>query len=229
MPTVILLSAMALRIPQEDLPALSTVAGLQSSQLDRFIDAVNSVPPNRDSAALAKLIAKKIPSVPVDRLIRVLDMLQTLYDIRELSGVSAETFCEDLIDSIRSNPDAQLSKRQLPKIRLFFEKILEIGNLRTLAKASRLQRDGERLYCSAKILTDVRPVFKTDPSERPEGAVVTHTLKMGYHEGSAHKEFHVVLDTGDLVALNDAVSRALAKDKTLRDLLADAKLNDLGA
>jgi hypothetical protein len=91
-----------------------------------------------------------------------------------------------------------------------------------------LQRDGERLYCDAKILSDIRPVFGDKPTVRPVGAVVTHTLRIGYHLGGDHREFHIILDVQDLEALKVAVDRAQAKDKTLRALLKDIKLPDLG-
>ena len=109
-----------------------------------------------------------------------------------------------------------------------FEKLLNINLLNTLSKAGRLQRDGERLYCDAKILSDIRPVFGPKPTVMPPGAVVTHTLRIGYHEGGDHKEFYVILDADDLEALKNTVTRAEAKDKVLRQLLKTAKLSDLG-
>lgn len=104
---------------------------------------------------------------------------------------------------------------------------MSIEALRTVAKAARLQRDGERLYCTAKILSDIRPVFGKDPTQAPVGAVLTHTLRIGYHEGKEHKEFHIVLDSNDLDALGKAVQRAKAKDKTLREFLKTANLRNL--
>jgi hypothetical protein len=91
-----------------------------------------------------------------------------------------------------------------------------------------LQRDGERLYCEAKIISDIRPVFGAKPTARPIGAVVTHMLKCAYHEVGEHREFHVVLDGIDLELLADVVHRALLKDRTLRSLLEEMRLPDLG-
>jgi hypothetical protein len=106
-------------------------------------------------------------------------------------------------------------------------RLMSIEVLNTVSKAARLQRDGERLYCNAKILSDIRPVFSHDPTLRPLGAVLTHTLKIGFHEGGEHQEFHVVLDVDDLLALSEVIYRAQAKDKTLRKLLKESKLTSL--
>jgi hypothetical protein len=91
----------------------------------------------------------------------------------------------------------------------------------------RLQRDGERLYCEAKILSDMRAVFHDDAISKPAGAVVTHTLKVGYHENGTHKEFFVVLESADLEALKEIIERAQAKETILRKLLPEAGLQDL--
>jgi hypothetical protein len=219
---------MALRIPEEDTPAISAIQTFSPRSIDGLISAINSAPLTADLGILAKSIAPKVPGIPAGRLRHVLETLYTLYYIRETSGVNPETFLEDLVDSIQHS-SAKVPKKNIEKLRSLFRKLLDINAFNTVSKAGRLQRDGERLYCDAKILSDIRPVFRSSPADRPIGAVVTHTLKMGYHEGSDHKEFYLILDSDDLVALSSLVARAMAKDKTLRDLLANVKLADLGA
>jgi hypothetical protein len=219
---------MALRIPEEDTPAISAIQTLSARSTDELISAINSAPLTADLGTLAKSIAPKVPWIPAERLRHVLETLYTLYYIRETSGVNRATFLEDVVDSIQHS-SAKVAKKDISKLRSIFKKILDIEAFNTVSKAARLQRDGERLYCDAKILSDIRPVFRSSPTARPVAAVVTHTLKVGYHEGSDHKEFHVILDSGDLVALSELVGRAMAKDKTLRGLLEDAKLPDLSS
>jgi hypothetical protein len=43
-----------------------------------------------------------------------------------------------------------------------------------------------------------------------------------------HKEFHIVLDGIDLGLFADVIHRALLKDETLRSLLKEMRLPDLG-
>jgi hypothetical protein len=219
---------MVLRIPQEDLPAVSTMRALSANAVKELLAAINSAPltPNLDD--LAQHIAGEVPSIPLDRLTDILYALCTLYSIREMAAVKPATFLDDFVDAIQDNPKLAVAHKDVGKLRSRLEKLLDIEAFKTIAKAGRLQRNGERLYCDSKILSDIRPVFGSAPTARPVGAVVSHTLKVGYHEGSEHKEFYVILDLDDLEALNEVVTRALAKGKTLRDLLADAKLPNLG-
>jgi len=152
-------------------------------------------------------------------------VLYSLFYVREFSGVSPSRFLTDLMEEVQGViPDTAA----WPGARARLEALLEIETLNTLSKAIGLQRDGERLYCDSKILSDIRPVFLSDASMRPRGAVITHTLKIGYHEGKEHKEFFVVLDMEDLEELRDVIERAHVKSQTLSGLLEDAKLSDLG-
>ncbi len=219
---------MALTIPPEDRRAIATLKAFAPSSLEQLIAALKAAPPISNAVEMAARIARQVPSIPAERLASALETIYTLYYIRELSGVRPPRFLEDLMDAIRDSAEPRPGQKDLAKIRTMLDKLLSIDTLKTVAKAARLQRDGERLYCESKILSDIRPVFQNDPTVPPVGAVLTHTLKVGYHAGREHLEFHVVLDSDDLAALGDVVRRAEAKDKTLRELLKDTKLTNLG-
>jgi hypothetical protein len=219
---------MALNIPPEDSKAIATMRAFASSSLDQFIKALRSAPPISSPQEMASRIAKQVPSVPLKNLESVVETLYTLYYIRDLAGVSPSTFLSDLMEGIPNNRIVGVAEKDIPKLHAILERLLNIDSLNIVAKAARLQRDGERLYCTGKVLSDIRPVFGDNPLNRPAGAVLTHTLKIGYHEGKEHQEFHVVLDSDDLNALAEVVKRAQTKDKTLRGLLKEARLPNLG-
>jgi hypothetical protein len=219
---------MALEIPEEDSGSIATLKAFPPASLERFVAALKSAPLTTDPKEMAAHVARQVPSIPSEQLERVIDTLYTLYYIRDLSGVKHSRFINDLMAGIQNSPHLQTPSKGLSKLRTALEKLLDIDTLNTISKAARLQRDGERLYCVAKVLSDVRPVFKNDPAAQPIGAVLTHTLKVGYHEGREHKEFHVILDSDDLTALGEVVRRAEAKDKSLREFLKNAGLPNLG-
>ena len=202
---------------------------MSESSMGRLISALKSAPPLPDPNEMADWLAKQVPSLSGNRLADMLATVYTLYEIREFSGVPPPRFLADLMDGIRQIPELQLAPKELSKFQSVFERLMDIEPLNTVAKAKRLQRDGERLYCTAKILSDIRPVFGSDPDTRPSGAVLTHTLKLAYHDGTgrSHREFHVVLDSNDLEALEEVITRAKAKDRTLRELLKGMNLPTL--
>jgi hypothetical protein len=219
---------MPLEIPNEDAKALAAIQALPAASVDKLIALLGAAPPVSNNEEMAKYVGKQGSPAPYGQLFQIIQALYTLYYIRELSGVTADKFLEDLMEGIRNVPELKASEKEIRALQSRLEKLLSIDTFKTISKAARLQRDGERLYCEAKILSDIRPVFGADPTVRPAGAVLTHTFKVAYHEGRDHREFHIVLDSDDLRALSDVVRRAQAKDKTLRDLLKSAKLSNLG-
>jgi hypothetical protein len=219
---------MSLEIPKQDSGSIATIKALSKADLGRFIGSLAAAPPVSSPREMAEFVAKDLPSVPMSKLIPIIETLYRLYHIRELSGVPTARFLNDLIEGIQENPNLPLPKKEQAEVQAMLERLLSIETLKTVSKAARLQRDGERLYCEAKVLSDIRPVFGPDPSVVPIGAVLTHTLRIGYHEGSAHKEFHVILDADDLKALAEVILRAKAKDASLRNVLKAANLTDLG-
>ncbi len=221
---------MSLQIPKDSVPGIVELVNLSEPSVDQLTVALYAAPKLSDSDDMAANIAQGVPSVSMVQLSKIIDTLYGLYHVREFSGVEPAEFLEDAMEAIVESPhiEPRLNEPQLALLRTRLEKLLKVETLLVIAKASRLQRDGERLYCESKILSDIRPVFGEDPTARPSGAVITHTLKIAYHEKGKHHDFHLVLDSVDLGALKDVIDRALVKDETLRSLLKDANLPDLG-
>ena len=221
---------MALQIPKQHLPAIIKIRQLPDATADQLITALASFPPTPEAGKMSKQIASQVPGILPEDLKDIVDTLYALYYVREFSEVRASRFLRDLVQTLKSSTDTNLvvsDPAEVEKLKTRFEKLLGIENISLLSKAMRLQRDGERLFCDAKTLSDIRPVFHNDASSAPAGSVITHTLKLGYHEGGEHKEFFIVLEGGDLESLKEVVDRALSKETTLQKLLADAGLQDM--
>jgi len=219
---------MALQIPKEQLPSLGKILKLSDAAVQELIGALSSATISAEAQAMAEQIADSVPSIPSEDLTDVVEMLYGLYHVREFSGVSPTRFVRDLVDTILLNPDFGATKAEASTIGKRFQQLLNLKTLNSLSKAIRLQRDGERIYCDAKIISDIRSVFGDDVEKRPIGAVITHMLKLGYDQMGEHKEFFVVLDEEDLGALQDVVERAKAKGDTLTEVLDAAKIPRLG-
>lgn len=221
---------MALEIPKDEVGGVIELVKLDERPIDQLFEALSAAPKLSDSDEMAEIVARSVPAVSKSQVSKILSTLYGLYYIRELSDVEPDEFLDDVMESVAENPyiEPALREPQLGLLKNRLGKLLKIETLLVIAKAARLQRDGERLYCESKILSDVRPVFGEDPTTRPPGAVITHTLKIAYHEMGKHGNFHVVLDSVDLKALKEVIDRAITKDETLRSFLKEANLIDLG-
>lgn len=107
----------------------------------------------------------------------------------------------------------------------FAEKLVSLLSVKPLnvsAKAIDLQTEDERVFCDARILTDLRPVFGSDSAATPEGLTIVHILKLGYDQGGErHRDFYVALNADDLQTLRKVIDRAEAKAKSLKNAIRD--------
>jgi hypothetical protein len=220
---------MALNIPEDRIQAIRKIVALSDASAGELEEALKSSEFTPDSDAMAEQIRERVNTIPFDELKDITDALYGLYWVREFSGVSQPQFLSDVIASVRNNTELAIDIKAIPSIKTRFKRLLSIESLSIISKAIGLQRDGERIYCEAKIISDIRPVFTKDPKHRPVGAVLGHTLKISYHDGTAgHKDFFVVMDRIDLENLKKVVDRAHAKCEALAELLAEVDLPDLG-
>lgn len=89
-------------------------------------------------------------------------------------------------------------------------------SLGVTAKALSVRSEYAAIYCRARIVTDVRPIFGPDPTTAPLAAVIVHTLRITYHDGDSHKDFYVALDAGDLRQMRELAERASKKEASLK-------------
>lgn len=97
--------------------------------------------------------------------------------------------------------------------------ILSISFNIVAIKAKELQLESERTFCDARILTDIRPVFRDKVGDKPEAMIVVHTLKIVAHEATGHKEFYVALDAEDIQSLKKTLERAEDKARSLKNII----------
>jgi hypothetical protein len=107
--------------------------------------------------------------------------------------------------------------------------LLGLQSVVTTARALDLLTENEHLFHSARVLTDIRPVFSDDPKEAPKGALVTETLKVEYFDEGTINSLYLALSRAELQNLRDTVDRALAKSDTVHDLLEQIGLSHFDA
>ncbi|HEY6417630.1 MAG TPA: hypothetical protein VIX59_01395 [Candidatus Binataceae bacterium] len=203
--------------------------------------------PARDREGLLKLL--KLPAEAFAQFISrlqahglTLDLLSQLREAITVPGVS-KADADQIVSAVlaislvrwqRESPLDKLAGDLSETIQLFdpvggtaeskrrFLTLLKVEPLTIAAKALTIFTDYQRTMHGAKLLTDVRYVFQSDPDEEPYGAVIVHLLKLSYHEDGDHKEFFVAMDDDDVARLKAVLKRAEAKVKTLRRKLDTA-------
>lgn len=157
---------------------------------------------------------------------QIADAIAGLYAAKSARDVSTEDFVEEVCDAMESLPSEELrlphAERASFKAKL--STILGAELFSLVAKVYDLATEDERIFCSARILTDLRPVFGLSVSDGPRAFIVTHLLKVAYHQGSKeHKNFYVTLDADDLQRLKGLIERAESKARSLKSAVRDIR------
>jgi hypothetical protein len=166
----------------------------------------------------------EVPNLSADDAESVFESISSLHRVRAYSEVPVEEFIVDVCESLIEHND--LSPMQAPEFRERLTRILEIEALRVAGKAIALHTEHENLFCSARILTDARPIYGDDPSVLPMAMIINHTLKLDYHTGSGGHiaEFYVALGSRDIQELHDVLTRAEKKAKSLGAAMSNASI-----
>jgi len=189
--------------------------------------------PEAELAAFLLSIERFPQSIPTiegiasEDLQQAKESLDNMYGIRAYYDIPLEQFIDDICDALREHKE--LTHQDEPGFRDRLARLLDIDALVVAAKATALQQENERNFCRVRIVTDARPVYANGASEPPAAMVITHTMKLSYHEGAGGhiKDFYVSLTTEELSEVADGLKRAEAKAKSLRETFAAARVKFL--
>lgn len=205
---------MAIRIPDKRKKPIRELVTMSPAVRARFIEAVRSAEAIIDPSELISHVVEKT-GIDEPTVRPIISMLVSMYTASDGSPVEfseqvAESAQDALGDDRQELGDWGLFAQDLAKL-LSCDKSLGI-----IAKIQDVRQEYGRLFCSARVLSDIRPVFGSDPTAAPLAAAITHTLRITYHEREDHKEFHCALDAADLRQLRDLVERAISKEAAIR-------------
>ncbi len=99
------------------------------------------------------------------------------------------------------------------------QELLEIPSTKLVAKAYDVLTEHGCTYGTARVLSDIRPVFMNDASIPPDAAVIVHMLNINHLEGNDRKTIAIALDTKDIQELIDILERAKKKTERLKAIL----------
>lgn len=144
-------------------------------------------------------------------------IVASLLSVRgQLRGSSTD----EIAGALSRSPHLELDTESRDRLRGRVSELLQSAAFSTTSVAVDLQTQHERNYQSARILTDLRPVFGDDLEANPSGAVIVEVLQLQTWTRSGESDaVFVAMDEHDLVQLQGVVERALKKTETLRGFL----------
>ena len=221
-------------IPEQALPGLMAIAHAEDEAISRFISGLRDSSPSIDVEDIAASISKEA-DVEFSFAVDVLRATTSMYFLRDSSHFGTEEIAQiiaaELQRQLEDNEESlNLSNEEIALFQKRLSLLLEVGgSIETSLKASNLLADYENIYVQGRILTDIRPVFKTEIKDGMGGALIVHNLRIGYVNLGSKGEFFVALDLNDLYELIEQLGRALDKENALKSLLDKAEISVLNA
>jgi hypothetical protein len=150
----------------------------------------------------------------------VAEALVSMYLLKSSDDIELDEFTSHIANALEAvpNPELRLAPAERESFREKLAILLGAEMFEMISKIDSLRTDSENIFCHARILTDLRPVFGKDVERGPTSMLVTHTMKIAYHLSGRRgdHDFYVSLDADDLSELKALIARAEAKARTLR-------------
>lgn len=210
----------AFGIPPPYREPLTRLAALSEGDAQALIQAIATLgrysPPSTIEDATASVLGEA--ATPAERRL-ALPLLALRGQLRQMST-------DAIAEKLSESNDLDLDEAARESLHSRAAAILETNVFGTTGVATDLQTQHERNYQSARIVTDLRPVFQDDLAQSPDGAVIVETLQIQTwsRDGDSQLIF-VSMDEKDLRQLQAIVQRALDKTETLKAFLVEKGLS----
>lgn len=204
-------------IPERIKPVIAQILGLDSTDYQCILKALESARPSLNIESLATEVSTALPKriEGVDEIVRALD---SMTHVRLRADRTIAQFVQEFARSLEDQTKTPFDKSKfLNRI----SSLLQAQALLVSARASDLQHDFERVFISAKIVSDARTVFDQSGDEI-QGSMVVHNLNITYTQEGDFKNFYVAMDSADIAKLRTVLDRADAKNAALKSLVEKA-------
>lgn len=215
-------------IPKQIIHGFTIIATMPEETFNEFVSALNNIPPKILQHRIVNLSEIKLNTLSPEDTKAMNDALAPLYRSMRGGDVKPAQYANDIADSIKEegHEDAgwAQSESQLTQFKERLTKLLTMPSLQLIAKAHDILLEHAQTFFSARIVSDIRPVFGSDVEEPPVAAVIVHMLNIDYYQAGERREFVVALDTKDVQDLLDVCERAKKKTERLQSVIASTNM-----
>src|SRR5204863_1722201 len=127
---------------------------------------------------IAELVSKKVTSINADDQKAFLRTILSLYQMMDAKLKTAQEVSDDIKETIEHEEPQGFPMTKLGILAERMPKLLSVGGLIAVAaKAIGVMMEQHRIFCGARILSDVRHVFATSP-DSVSAAMLVHSLNI---------------------------------------------------
>lgn len=211
----------SVEIPDEEQGILASFLKLSDLALEGLEQALRRVTPTLDTDALISQLRTEPTLVDVPDLAEVVGTLINIAGTSYSADTSVDEILDVVIKSIKDDDIVELSDVDAEILKQRLARLVQSTPVDLVAKASELLRSNDRTFQTVRIATDLRPIYSGDKLI-VAGGVIIHQLAIRSTHNGRHEITYFALDSIDLQALSAVISRAMKKDKALREYASAA-------
>ena len=196
-----------IHVPEPFRPTLERIASMSDADVQKVSDLLAGLDAQVKPENLMKSAVGKSDVPGVDEIVQTLIGLSLT---RVRFDAPLDQFVRDISRTIKKDVGVLQERLKV---------LLDADVLLRSARAFDVQHEHEKIFRSARIISDVRPIFNSTGTEAT-GAMIIHNLNIAFvHNGEA-QEIIFALDDADVAALKKVLDRADAKSTTLEAIIS---------
>lgn len=196
---------------------------------NQFVNAlieITKVNPVLSLEALSARIAEQLNNdVKREEILDIIITLTNLYSLLPYTPNKTDLI-ENISQSLEDEKDnrSEIIKNKFAIFKDRLKKLLDINSLAVIIKAITILRESTNLFSNARVLTDVRPIFDVEVTNKPVLFAIMSTLKLSYVVDGQLKEFFVSMDESDINFLIEVFEQTRKEIDGLKVAFKDARL-----
>ncbi len=216
-----------INIPKRQYATLRKLSELSDPQFAELLKELNEVEASLSVEKFTEHLSEKVKSIPKNVITEIITLLCGLYPAKEKNDKTSSQIATDIKETVEDEKPETFPQDKAATLQIRMEKLLSVDKaIAITAKAFDVVTEHQRIFCGARIFSDIRPVFSA-AADSVAAAVVLHTLNISYHEAGNHKEFYVVLENSELEDLKEVIGRAEKKSETLQSIIENTGITYL--
>ena len=206
----------SVEIPDEDQGVFASLARLADPALEGLERALGEATPTLDRKEFMLQLRREPALIEVPDLDEIIAALVSLAGTAYSGQVDIESFIKVVVEAILEDHVIELSDAEAMLLTERLKRLTKVECLAVIAKGNVLLRANGQNFLSASIVSELRPVFLGDDLKISAGLVLHQLAIRASHNGRSETTYFA-LDSEDLVSLREAVTRAIDKERSLRD------------
>jgi len=208
---------MTVRLPDTLRPLILRIGITDDATFNAVSAALDSMPATVDKGRIVRHAVAACQGLDEREVRSIAEGALGLRSLFAYQNSNEREFIAGLLVSLESKKGEASGGFDAGAFSVRSERLLQSKALGISAKALQLLFESRRHIVGSRVLTDIRPIFGDNATEAPIAAIVTHTLRLQFHEADRNSELFFSLDRQDVATLVEALRRAIEKEDSLNE------------